>query len=125
MDLAALLSIEVGKNRLEAIGDVEETADLIRWSCDLMEANDGFDREMGNLGDPQVRTRSVLKPFGVWAADQPFTSTFLRAARGSGAALAVKQHRGLPSRARMPLWQASASPTPCARPASRTVPSIS
>jgi 1-pyrroline-5-carboxylate dehydrogenase len=30
MELGALLAIEVGKNRLEALGDVEETADLIR-----------------------------------------------------------------------------------------------
>ena len=44
-------SIEVGKNRLEALGDVEETADLIRWSCDMVERNDGFDHPMGNLGD--------------------------------------------------------------------------
>ena len=28
---AALMSLEVGKNRLEALGDVEETADLIRY----------------------------------------------------------------------------------------------
>ena len=89
MDLAALLSIEVGKNRLEAIGDVEETADLIRWSCDLMEANDGFDREMGNLDDPQVRTRSVLKPYGVWAVISPFNFPFALAGGPIGAALAA------------------------------------
>ena len=51
MLFAALLAIEVGKNRLEALGDVEETADLIRWSCDMVEQNDGFDHPMGNLGD--------------------------------------------------------------------------
>ena len=43
MELAALMAIEVGKNRLEALGDVEETADLIRYYCDQIEANDGFD----------------------------------------------------------------------------------
>ena len=51
MVFAALLAIEVGKNRLEALGDVEETADLIRWSCDMVEQNGGFDHPMGNLGD--------------------------------------------------------------------------
>ncbi len=30
-ELAALMSLEVGKSRLEALGDVEETADLIRY----------------------------------------------------------------------------------------------
>src|SRR4051812_22936351 len=43
MTFAGLLAIEVGKNRLEALGDVEETADLIRWSCDMVEKHDGFD----------------------------------------------------------------------------------
>ncbi len=89
MDLAALLSIEVGKNRLEAIGDVEETADLIRWSCDLMEQNQGFDREMDNLGDPHVHTRSVLKPYGVWAVISPFNFPFALAGGPIGAALAA------------------------------------
>ena len=69
---AALVSIEVGKNRLEALGDVEETADLIRWSCDMVEQNGGFDHPMGNLGDESVHTRSVLKPYGVWAIISPF-----------------------------------------------------
>ena len=41
-DLAALMSWEVGKNRLEALGDVQETAELVRWNCDAMERNDGF-----------------------------------------------------------------------------------
>src|SRR5438093_6633769 len=72
MELAALMTMEVGKNRLEALGDVEETADLIRYYCDQMELNDGFDRPMGNLGDSTVHTRSVLKPHGVWAVISPF-----------------------------------------------------
>ena len=33
-DLAALMAYEVGKSRLEALGDVQETAELIRWNCD-------------------------------------------------------------------------------------------
>ena len=34
MELGAIMAIEVGKSRLEALGDVEETADLIRYYCD-------------------------------------------------------------------------------------------
>ena len=41
-DLAALMAFEVGKNRLEALGDVQETAELIRWNCDEVEKHDGF-----------------------------------------------------------------------------------
>ncbi|CAN5717354.1 aldehyde dehydrogenase family protein [soil metagenome] len=87
MEFAALLSMEVGKNRLEALGDVEETADLIRWSCDMMERNDGFDHPMGNLGDPSVHTRSVLKPYGVWAVISPFNFPFALSGGPAGGAL--------------------------------------
>jgi 1-pyrroline-5-carboxylate dehydrogenase len=87
MVYAALVSIEVGKNRLEALGDVEETADLIRWSCDMVEQNGGFDHEMGNLGDATVHTRSVLKPYGVWAIISPFNFPFALSGGPSGGAL--------------------------------------
>ena len=80
-------SIEVGKNRLEALGDVEETADLIRWSCDMVEQNDGFDHPMGNLGDAAVHTRSVLKPYGVWGVISPFNFPFALSGGPSGGAL--------------------------------------
>jgi 1-pyrroline-5-carboxylate dehydrogenase len=70
-DYAALMSFEVGKNRLEALGDVEETADLLRYYSDEMERNEGFVRPMGSLS-PTEHTRSVLKPHGVWAVISPF-----------------------------------------------------
>jgi 1-pyrroline-5-carboxylate dehydrogenase len=87
MEFSALLSMEVGKNRLEALGDVEETADLIRWSCDMMERNDGFDHPMGNLGDETVHTRSVLKPYGVWGVISPFNFPFALSGGPAGGAL--------------------------------------
>ncbi len=87
MEFAGLLAIEVGKNRLEALGDVEETADLIRWSADMVEKNDGFDHPMGNLGDAAVHTRSVLKPYGVWGVIAPFNFPFALSGGPSGGAL--------------------------------------
>ena len=87
MEFAALLSMEVGKNRLEALGDVEETADLIRWSCLMMERNHGFDDPMDNLGDMAVHTRSVLKPYGVWGVISPFNFPFALSGGPSGGAL--------------------------------------
>lgn len=87
MEFAALMSLEVGKNRLEALGDVEETADLIRWSCDMVERNEGFDHPMGNLGDAAVHTRSVLKPYGVWAVISPFNFPMALSGGPAGAAL--------------------------------------
>ncbi|MFN2484327.1 MAG: aldehyde dehydrogenase family protein [Candidatus Limnocylindria bacterium] len=83
---AALMSYEVGKNRLEALGDVEETADLIRYYCDEMESNDGFDRRMGQLS-PNEHTRSVLKPHGVWAVISPFNFPMALAGGPAGGAL--------------------------------------
>jgi 1-pyrroline-5-carboxylate dehydrogenase len=87
MEFGALLAMEVGKNRLEALGDVEETADLIRWSCDMMERNHGFDDVMGNLGDAAVHTRSVLKPYGVWGVISPFNFPFALSGGPAGGAL--------------------------------------
>ena len=87
MEFGALLAMEVGKNRLEALGDVEETADLIRWSCDMVERNDGFDHPMGNLGDETVHTRSVLRPYGVWAVISPFNFPFALSGGPAGGAL--------------------------------------
>ncbi len=87
MEYGALMSYEVGKNRLESLGDVEETADLIRYYCDQMEAHDGFDHPMGNLGDATVHTRSVLKPHGVFAVISPFNFPFALCGGPAGAAL--------------------------------------
>ena len=72
MELAALMVLDVGKNRMEALGDVEETADFCRYYSTQMENNEGFDKPMDNLGDDSVHTRSVLKPHGVWAVVSPF-----------------------------------------------------
>ena len=73
-DFSAAVALEVGKNRMESIGEVQETADLIDWYADQMEANDGFDRVLRD--DPLQgfvsHNRSVLKPYGVWAVIAPF-----------------------------------------------------
>jgi 1-pyrroline-5-carboxylate dehydrogenase len=72
MEYAALMAIEVGKNRLEALGEVEEAADLLRYYSDVMERNEGYDHPMDNLGDATVHTRTILRPFGVFAVISPF-----------------------------------------------------
>jgi 1-pyrroline-5-carboxylate dehydrogenase len=85
-DMGAIMSLEVGKNRLEALGDVEETADLIRYYCDQMEANDGFVKPMGQES-PRHHNRSVLKPYGVWAVISPFNFPAALAGGPSGGAM--------------------------------------
>jgi 1-pyrroline-5-carboxylate dehydrogenase len=72
METSALMSYEVGKNRIESLGEVEESADLIRYYAQTMEDNGGYDHPMGNLGDETVHTRSILRPHGVVAVVSPF-----------------------------------------------------
>jgi 1-pyrroline-5-carboxylate dehydrogenase len=88
-ELGAAMSLEVGKNRMEALGDVQETADLIAYACDQMETNQGFIFEMGK--DPLVgyeaRNVSVLRPYGVWLVISPFNFPFALTGGPAGAAL--------------------------------------
>ena len=46
--IGAVIALEVGKNRTEALGDAAETSDLIRYACDQITANNGFIHEMGH-----------------------------------------------------------------------------
>ena len=88
-ELGAAMALEVGKNRMESLGDVAETADLMRYSCDQMEANNGYVVEMGK--DPLVgyeaRNVSQLRPYGVWLVISPFNFPFALTGGPAGAAL--------------------------------------
>jgi 1-pyrroline-5-carboxylate dehydrogenase len=72
--ISAVMCMEVGKNRMESLGDVAETADLIRYYCDEMERNNGYVVEMGR--DPLVgytsTNLSVMRPYGTWLVISPF-----------------------------------------------------
>ncbi len=87
MEHSADMALEVGKNRIEALGEVEESADLLRYYASTMEENDGYDHEMGNLGDSAVHTRSILRPHGVFAVISPFNFPMALATGPTGAAL--------------------------------------
>jgi 1-pyrroline-5-carboxylate dehydrogenase len=88
-ELGVAMALEVGKNRMESLGDVAETADLIRYACYQMEKNDGFIVEMGK--DPLVgydaRNVSVLRPYGVWLVVSPFNFPFALTGGPAGSAL--------------------------------------
>jgi len=73
-DISAAMALEVGKNRLECLGDVAETADLIRYACYQMEKNEGFIVQMGSdpLEGYNATNFSVLRPYGVWLVISPF-----------------------------------------------------
>ncbi len=88
-EIGAALALEVGKNRMEALGDVQETADLIAYYCDAMERNGGFIRPMGRdpLTGYQATNMSVLRPYGVWAVISPFNFPAALSGGPAGAAL--------------------------------------
>jgi 1-pyrroline-5-carboxylate dehydrogenase len=88
-ELSVVMSLEVGKNRMESLGDVAETADLIRYACSQMEANGGYVKQMGT--DPvsgfESSNRSALRPYGVWVVISPFNYPAALTGGPSGAAL--------------------------------------
>ncbi|MFO1274279.1 MAG: aldehyde dehydrogenase family protein [Rubrivivax sp.] len=88
-ELAAKVALEVGKNRMEALGEVQETADLISWYCDQMAEHAAFHRALPD--DPLTgwhsRNRTLLKPYGVWAVIAPFNFPFALAGGPIAAAL--------------------------------------
>ena len=88
-ELGAAMALEVGKNRMESLGDVQETADLMYYSARMMEENKGFIKPMGK--DPLVgydsTNVSVLKPYGVWLVISPFNFPFALTGGPTGAAL--------------------------------------
>ena len=88
-ELSALMILEVGKSRLEALGEVEETADLLRYYADSMEKNNGFVNELGKLkpDDPKEQNFSVLRPYGVWVVISPFNFPMALSAAPIAAAL--------------------------------------
>ena len=69
LGLAALY--EVGKSRLEAIGEAEEAVDMLDYYPSELRNNDGFVRSMNQLVEFETAT-SVLKPYGVFAVIAPF-----------------------------------------------------
>lgn len=82
MRVSALLGFEVGKSRLEALGDVAETSEFLRYYATQMEDNDGFVTPLSALA-PNERNVSVLRPYGVWAIISPFNFPLALAAGGS------------------------------------------
>jgi len=72
--IAAALALEVGKNRMEALGEAQETADFFSGYARELERNAGYDQTLPDDPLPgfRSRNRSVLKPYGVWGVITPF-----------------------------------------------------
>jgi len=85
-EIAAIMSVEVGKNRFESIGDAEESADLIDYYCDQMQQANGFIREMNQITPIETNT-DILRPYGVFACIAPFNFPMALSCGMSSAAL--------------------------------------
>jgi acyl-CoA reductase-like NAD-dependent aldehyde dehydrogenase len=87
--IGAALALEVGKNRMESLGEAQETADLVAYYCDEMERHDGYVARMAS--DPLAGfvsdNTSVMKPYGVWLVIAPFNFPLALSGGPSGAAL--------------------------------------
>ena len=70
-DVSVACLIEVGKSRLEAVGEVEEAIDLIRHYCSEMERTDGFREEKPGASSAE-HCSVVLRPYRVFAVIAPF-----------------------------------------------------
>lgn len=70
-ELAAWMSFENGKTRIEAINDVDESIDFMRFYSFQLEKNEGFCKHTPHP-NPHEKTKSILKPYGVWGIIAPF-----------------------------------------------------
>ncbi|MFQ5969072.1 MAG: aldehyde dehydrogenase family protein [Nitrososphaerales archaeon] len=70
-ELSALLTFENGKNRYESVGDVDEAIDFVRYYAEQMEVINGFVKPTKSAY-PDEKSKSVMKPYGVWAVIAPF-----------------------------------------------------
>lgn len=85
-DLAAWMAFEVGKNRSEALAEINEAAELIRYYCERMEAHKGYVIKLESPGAGQ-ETVSMLRPYGVWAVIAPWNFPMALATGMSAGAL--------------------------------------
>ena len=69
--LAAIMTFENGKNRFEAIGDIDEAIDFMRFYSYLLEKNEGYCKTTHHPNSHE-KTQTVMKPYGVWGIIPPF-----------------------------------------------------
>ena len=70
-EFAAWLTLENGKNRYEAVAEVDEAIDYLRYYSHLLQEHKGYELEL-NGPLPCNDARSVLRPLGVVGVISPF-----------------------------------------------------
>lgn len=84
--LAALITLESGKNRYEALAEVYEAVDMLRYHGEVYKKQRGYvvSTRPETTG---AESRSVMRPYGVWAVISPFNFPLSLATGMAGAAL--------------------------------------
>lgn len=87
-DIAAAMVLEVGKNRMEALGEAQEAVDLCRCYADDFENHGGYVHELPDDPIQGVKSHntSVTRPYGPWVVISPFN---FPAALSAGPAIAA------------------------------------
>jgi 1-pyrroline-5-carboxylate dehydrogenase len=70
-ELGVATLLEVGKSRMEAMGEVEEAIDLVRYYCAQIREHEGFRAPLARAFASEA-TEVVLRPHGVFAVIAPF-----------------------------------------------------
>jgi 1-pyrroline-5-carboxylate dehydrogenase len=71
VELAAVVSLETGKTRVESIAEVQEAIDLIDTYCEQIEAADGFTSTLASFVAEEHNVET-LRPYGVFGVIAPF-----------------------------------------------------
>ena len=77
-EIAATITYEVGKNRLEALAEAWEAKDAIRLYANILTENDGYAKPAAE-GAPGEHGKILAKPLGVWPVISPFNFPFMLA----------------------------------------------
>lgn len=85
-EIAIALVHEVGKSRIEALGEVEESVDLIEYYCEQAERSDGWTQPL-RPGSATEHGIDLLRPYGAFAVVSPFNFPLALAVGMSSAAL--------------------------------------
>ncbi|ACP49556.1 Aldehyde Dehydrogenase [Sulfolobus islandicus Y.N.15.51] len=106
-EFAAIVTYENGKNRYEAIAEVDETIDYFLYYAKLLEDNRGYIRQMEGRIYKNEKAFSVMRPYGTWLIISPFnfplaiTATMTLGALLTGNTVVVKPSSDTPVSAYM------------------------
>ena len=76
--IAAAITYEVGKNRLEALAEAWEAIDAINLYAKIMTEHNGYSMDAAE-GAPGEKGKIIARPLGVWPVISPFNFPFMLA----------------------------------------------